>query len=318
MKKTKLVQTLGISHPIFQAGLSWVASAELAAAVSNAGGLGALAPNAGMPLKGSLVQNLRAQIAAVRKLTGQPFGVHIPISAPSANALVDTVIGEEVKVVISSGGSPAFYTGRFKDAEITVLHVVTSVREAQAAEALGVDAVIALGYESGGILGAEPIPTFVLVPAVADAVDIPVVAAGGIVDGRGLVAALALGAQAVQMTTRFIATEECVAHPKFKEAVVKAVETDTVVTFRHFRPRRLLRGSLATELLRKEEEGASERELLKVLGSDRLRAALLQGDLEQGELPCGIAAGLVTEVLPAAEVIQRTIKQAEEMLGRLR
>ena len=318
MKKNKLCQLLGIDHPIIQGVMGWVANAELAAAVSDAGALGLVAPNAGMSSKGKLLENLRSELAKAQKLTAEPLAVSVPVNVPNAQELVDLVIAEEVKVVITSVGSPAFYTSRFKDAEISVLHVINSVKDARAAEALGVDAVIAMGYESGGALGVEGLPTLVLVPTVVEAVEIPVIAAGGIVDGRGLAAALSLGAQAVQMGTRFIATQECVAHPAFKGAIVKAVDSSTVVTCQRSDPRRMLKGPLASKLLQMEAEGASGQEVKEFLGSDRLRAALLQGDLDEGDPACGAGSALISDVLPAAEVVQQTVRQAEEILAKLR
>ncbi len=303
---------------MLQAGVSWVANAELAAAVSNSGALGIIAPNAGMPLRGNIVENLRAQIAKAKMLSNEPFGVHLPISAPSANELVDVIIGEEVPVVVTSAGNPAFYTSRFKDADIKVLHVVTSVREARAAEAMGVDAVIAQGYEAIGLLGVDELPALVLVPAVAEAVEIPIVASGGIVDGRGLVTALALGAGGVHMGTRFIATTECAAHAAFKEAIVKAVDSSTVVAGHPKRPMRMLKGAVATKLLVMRSQGASEQKFTDFLGKDRVRAALLEGDLVKGEPICGAGAGLISEVLPAGEVVRMIMKQAEEILARLK
>ncbi|MBI2868075.1 MAG: nitronate monooxygenase, partial [Chloroflexi bacterium] len=300
---------------IIQAGVSWVANAVLAAAVSRAGGLGTLAVNAGMPPKGNVIQHLRTLIGKVRRLTSSPFAVHLPLTTPSINELVDLVIAEEVPIVITSRGSPAFYTSLLKDAKVTVLHVVTSVLEAKAAEARGVDAVIAKGYEGGGYVGQNEVPTLVLTPAVVDAVEVPVVAAGGIVDGRGLAAALALGAEAVYMGTRFIATTECVAHRNFKQAIIEAVDTGTTVVGRRNFHVRLLKGKVADKLKSMEGKGASDTALQSYLGTDRARLALLEGDLEKGQPTCGAGAGRISEILPAAEVVQRIVKQVEEVIG---
>ncbi|HIE17391.1 MAG TPA: nitronate monooxygenase, partial [Dehalococcoidia bacterium] len=223
MKRTRLCDLLDIEYPIIQGGMVWIANAELAAAVSNAGGLGLISPTASMNRTGDQVENLRKQIAIARGLTQKPFGINLPIlNNPQIEELVSTVIDAGVKVVVTAAGSPALYTNRFKEAGIKVLHVIAGVRHAQSAERRGVDAVIAEGYEAGGHNGLDELTTFTLVPQVVDAVTIPVVAAGGIADARGVVAALALGADGVQMGTRFVATHECAAHQNFKEAIVKA------------------------------------------------------------------------------------------------
>jgi enoyl-[acyl-carrier protein] reductase II len=250
MKRTRLCDLLGIDYPIIQGGMVWIANAELAAAVSNAGGLGLISPNAGMSRNGDQIENLKKQIEITKGLTSKPFGVNLPIlNNPQIEALVDAVIKAKVKVVVTAAGNPALYTGRFKEAGIKVLHLVAAVRHAQSAEKRGVDAVIAEGYEAGGHNGLDELTTLTLVPQVADAVSIPVVAAGGIADARGVVAALALGANGVQMGTRFVATRECAAHQNFKDAIVKANDTDTAITGRKLGPTRILKNEIATKLL---------------------------------------------------------------------
>jgi enoyl-[acyl-carrier protein] reductase II len=319
MKKTRLCELLGIEYPIIQGGMVWIANAELAAAVSNAGGLGLISPNAGMGRNGDQVENLKKQIEIAKGLTSKPFGINLPIlNNPQIDALVDAVIKAKVKVVATAAGNPALYTGRFKEAGIKVLHLVAAVRHAQSAERRGVDAVIAEGYEAGGHNGLDELTTLTLVPQVADAVSIPVVAAGGIADARGLVAALALGADGVQMGTRFVATRECAAHQNFKDAVVKASDTDTAITGRKLGPTRILKNEIATKLLEMEAAGASAEELQAFIGSSRSRTGQFEGDLANGEAYCGSVAGMIKEIKSVAEVIQSIVDNYDKVLTRLR
>ncbi|MCJ7515509.1 MAG: nitronate monooxygenase [Dehalococcoidia bacterium] len=319
MKKTRLCELLGIQYPIIQGGMVWIANAELAAAVSNAGGLGLISPNAGMSRNGDQVENLKKQIEIAKGLTSKPFGVNLPIlNNPQIEALVDAVIEAKVKVVATAAGNPALYTGRFKEAGIKVLHLVAAVRHAQSAERRGVDAVIAEGYEAGGHNGLDELTTLTLVPQVADAVEIPVVAAGGIADARGIVAALALGAEGVQMGTRFVATRECAAHQNFKDAVVKASDTDTAITGRKIGPTRILKNEIATKLLEMEAAGASTEELLAFIGSSRSRTGQFDGDLINGEAYCGSIAGMIKEIKSVAEVMHDIVESYDKVVAGLK
>jgi len=304
MKRTRICDLLGIEYPIIQGGMTWVANAELAAAVSAAGALGLISPNAGMAPEGDMVENLRSQVRKVKALTDKPFGVNLPIQTLEVKDLLGVIVEEGVKVVTTSAGNPALYTGVFKQVGIKVLHVVASVRHAQGAERHGVDAVIAEGYEAGGHNGMDELPTMVLVPQVVDAVDVPVVAAGGIADARGLVAALALGADGVQVGTRFVTTRECVAHPSVKEAIVQANDTGTAITGRKLGPARIIKGEFASRLLELEGRGASPDELLAFIGMGRARAGGLDGDLVEGEAYCGAIAGMIKEIVSAGDVVQ--------------
>jgi enoyl-[acyl-carrier protein] reductase II len=297
----------------------WIASAELAAAVSNAGGLGLISPNAGMSRNGDQVENLKKQIEIAKGLTSKPFGVNLPIlNNPQIEALVDAVIKARVEVVVTAAGNPALYTSRFKEAGIKVLHLVAAVRHAQSAEKRGVDAVIAEGYEAGGHNGLDELTTLTLVPQVVDAVAIPVVAAGGIADARGVVAALALGAEGVQMGTRFVATRECGAHQNFKDAIVKAGDTDTAITGRKLGPTRILKNEIAAKLLDMEATGASAEELLAFIGSSRSRTGQFEGDLANGEAYCGSIAGMIKEIKSVAEIIRNIVDDYDAVLARLR
>jgi enoyl-[acyl-carrier protein] reductase II len=319
MKHTRLCELLGIDYPIIQGGMVWIASAELAAAVSNAGGLGLISPNAGMSRNGDQVENLKKQIEIAKGLTSKPFGVNLPIlNNPQIEALVDAVIKARVKIVVTAAGNPALYTSRFKEAGIKVLHLVAAVRHAQSAEKRGVDAVIAEGYEAGGHNGLDELTTLTLVPQVVDAVAIPVVAAGGIADARGVVAALALGAEGVQMGTRFVATRECGAHQNFKDAIVKASDTDTAITGRKLGPTRILKNEIAAKLLDMEATGASAEELLAFIGSSRSRTGQFEGDLANGEAYCGSIAGMIKEIKSVAEIIRNIVDDYDAVLARLR
>jgi enoyl-[acyl-carrier protein] reductase II len=232
--------------------------------------------------------------------------------------LVTTVIDAKVKVVVTAAGNPALYTSRLKEAGIKVLHLVAAVRHAQSAERRGVDAVIAEGYEAGGHNGLDELTTFTLVPQVVDAVTIPVVAAGGIADVRGVVAALALGADGVQMGTRFVATRECIAHQNFKEAIVKASDTDTVITGRKLGPTRILKNEVAAKIMDMEAAGASVEELLAFLGSSRSRTGQFEGDMANGEAYCGAIAGMIKEIKSVGEVIRSIVDNYETVVASLR
>jgi len=319
MKRTRLCDLLGIEYPIIQGGMVWIANAELAAAVSNAGGLGLISPTSGMSRNDDEVENLKKQLEITKSLTSKPFGVNLPIlNNPQIEELVTTVIDAKVKVVVTAAGNPALYTSRLKEAGIKVLHLVAAVRHAQSAERRGVDAVIAEGYEAGGHNGLDELTTFTLVPQVVDAVTIPVVAAGGIADARGVVAALALGADGVQMGTRFVATHECIAHQNFKEAIVKASDVDTVITGRKLGPTRILKNEVATKLLEMESAGALVEELLAFIGSSRSRTGQLEGDLANGQAYCGSIAGMIEEIKGVSEIIQSISDNYEIVVASLK
>ena len=318
VKRTRLCDLLGIEYPIIQGGMVWIANAELAAAVSSAGGLGLISPTAGMSRNGDQVENLRQQIKIAKGLTSKPFGVNLPIlNNTQIEDLIATVMDEGVKVAVMAAGNPALYTGRLKEAGVKVLHVVAAVRHAQSAEKRGVDAVIAEGYEAGGHNGLDEATTFTLVPQVVDAVSIPVVAAGGIADSRGVVAALALGADGVQMGTRFVTTKECIAHQNLKEAIVKASDVDTAITGRKLGPTRVLKNEVANKILEMEAAGASVEELLAFIGSSRSRTGQLEGDMMKGQAYCGSVAGMIKEINSVAEVVKSIIDGYNTVLASL-
>jgi len=318
MKETRVCGLLGIKYPIVQGGMTWIANAELAAAVSEAGGLGTISPNAGMRIEDDVEMNLEKQISLARELTNKPFGVNIVVLISEIAALVDVLIEEGVPVVTTSAGNPRLCTHRLKEAGIKVLHVVSSVRQAQVAEESGVDAVIAEGFEAGGHNGFDELTTMVLVPQIADAVEIPVIAAGGIADARGLAAAFALGAEGIQMGTRFIATGECNAHPDFKRRIIESSDTGTMITGRALSPTRGLKNAFSAEVARMDKRGATADELLALIGMGRSRMGQFEGDVDNGELYCGAIAGMVRDVVPAGDIIKKIVADYDRVVAGLR
>ncbi len=308
--KTRVCELLGIEHPIIQGGMVWIATPELASAVSNAGGLGQLT-------SGKDPEKLRASIRQTKEMTDKPFGVNIPLLLENAPDLIQVAIDEKVQVVITSAGNPAKFTGHIKEQGIRVCHVVPSVRMAQKAEGSGVDLLVAEGWEAGGHNAYDDVTLMALVPQVVDAVQVPVVAAGGIADARGFVAAFALGAEAVQLGTRFVMTKECVAHEKYKEAVAAAPDTGTVITGRTFGPTRILKNKLAEDIISWEYQGVSAKEILERLGAGRSEKALLHGDMEEGSPMIGQIAGMIDEILSVQEVFDLILGEVKPALERL-
>jgi enoyl-[acyl-carrier protein] reductase II len=308
MRETRVCGLFGIKYPIIQGGMTWIANAELAAAVSEAGGLGTISPNAGMRIEDNVELNLEKQIRLARELTAKPFAVNIVVLIPEIAALVDVLIEEGVPVVTTSAGNPRLYMRR----------VVSSVRQAQVAEDSGVDAVIAEGFEAGGHNGFDELTTMVLVPQIADAVDIPVIAAGGIADARGLAAAFALGAEGVQMGTRFIATTECNAHLDFKRRIIESNDVGTMITGRALSPTRTLRNKFATKVAEMDRRGTTADELVAIIGMGRSRMGQLEGDVENGELYCGEASGIVRDVAAAGDIIKEMVEGYDRVVAGLR
>jgi enoyl-[acyl-carrier protein] reductase II len=308
MIKTPLCELLGIEHPIIQGGMAWAASAALAAAVSNAGGLGIVGAG-NLP-----AEAVRQELRRARDLTDRPFGANVPLFAPGAEDRLQVFIDDGISVVTVGGGNVGPYLGPLRRAGLLVIPVVASVALARRTARLGVDALIAEGMESGGHIG--DVATLPLVPQVVDAVDIPVIAAGGIADGRGLAAALMLGAVGVQMGTRFICTTECPAHDNYKQRIVRAHDRATMITGATFgHPVRSIRGPFIREFEQLERSGCSEEEFLDY-GAGTLRAAMVDGDVQQGSVMAGQAAGLVDDVVPVAVLIRRIIAEAEAALRR--
>ncbi len=309
MIETRITKLLDIKYPLIQGGMAWVSSASLIAAVSNAGGLGVFG-------SGSLEPDLvREEIRKIKSLTDKPFGVNVMLMMPTAPGVVDVCIEEKVSVVTTGAGNPAPYVKRFKDAGIKVVPVVSSVALAKRLERSGVDAVIAEGHESGGHVG--EITTMVLIPQIADAIKIPVIAAGGIADGRGIAAAFALGAEAVQMGTRFILAKECHAHINYKQAVLKARDRDTVMTGQKLgHPVRVIRNKLTKEYIDREFGGATNEEL-EEMGKGRLKLSVIDGDCCQGSVMAGQISGMLKKEQTAQEIILELEEDYRKVFERL-
>lgn len=309
MIRTDLCQLLGIKYPILQGGMAWVATAELAAAVSNAGGLGIIGAGHMPP------EALRTEIINCKKYTDKPFGVNVMLLSPFVKEVMKVVVEERVPVVTTGAGNPGEYIPALKEIGSKVIPVVASVALARRLERSGIDAIIAEGHESGGHIG--DITTMALVPQIVDAVNIPVIAAGGIADSRGFVAALSLGAQGVQVGSRFVCAVECTAHDKYKAAVLKAKDRSTVatgVTTGH--PVRVIENKLSREYIRMERAGASVEELEKI-GEGKLRCAAREGEIEMGSVMIGQIAGMIDNIKPAAEIVAEIIGGASGIINKL-
>lgn len=305
--RTRITELLGIEYPIIQGGMAWVAEYHLAAAVSNAGGLG-LIGTASAP-----AEWVREQIREAKKLTDKPFGINIMMISPYADEVAKVAVEEGVAVVTTGAGSPEKYVKMWKEAGIKVIPVVASVAMAKRMQRCGVDALVAEGTEAGGHIGENT--TMVLVPQVVDAVEIPVIAAGGIADGRGIAAAFMLGAEGVQIGTRFVVTEEAQVHENYKECILKARDIDSRVTGRSTgHPVRALRNKMTKEYLEKEQAGATFEEL-EHLTLGGLRRAVVDGDVQSGSVMAGQIAGMIKEKLTCQEVIQKLVSQTDELIG---
>ncbi|AFM21268.1 MAG TPA: enoyl-[acyl-carrier-protein] reductase FabK [Acetomicrobium flavidum] len=308
-KRTRIQDLLNVEYPIIQGGMAWVANADLAAAVSNGGGLGVIAAGSMPP------DLLDAEIKRLKQMTDKPFAVNIMLMSPTAEDAIEVVAENRVPVVTTGAGSPGKVIERLKPLGTIIIPVIASVAHAKRVERQGADAVVAEGTEAGGHIG--ELTTMVLVPQVVDAVSIPVVAAGGIADGRGVVAAFALGAEGVQVGTRFVCAAESPAHEAYKRAIIEATDRSTVVTGRSTgHPVRCIRNKLTKKFEELESSGASIEEL-EALGTGRLRAAVIDGDVEWGSVMAGQSAGLVKKVQPAAEIIRELFDDAERVLRKL-
>ncbi len=306
--RTRLTELLGIEHPIIQGGMAWTATAELAAAVSNAGGIGIIGAGQ-MP-----TDILREEIQRAKRLTDKPFGVNLMLLTPHIDEIVDMVIEEKIHAVTTGAGNPGKYMAGLKGAGIKVLTVVPSVALAKRMESIGADAVIGEGMEAGGHIG--ELTTMVLIPQLVDAVSVPVVAAGGIADGRGIAAAFALGAEGVQVGTRFMCAEECTIHPDVKAQVIKAKDRDTIVTGRSTgHPVRVLKNKLSKQIMELDRDNKPEE--IEALGAGKLALAMREGDTDMGSLMAGQAAAMVCEIQPAAEIVDQMLAEAQAVMARL-
>jgi enoyl-[acyl-carrier protein] reductase II len=302
----RVTTLFGTDYPIIQAGMVWASGWRLASAVSNAGGLGLIGSGSMYP------EVLRDHVRKCKAATERPFGVNIPLMYPDIEQLVDIIIGEGVRIVFTSAGNPHTWTGRLKAAGITVVHVVSSSKFARKAQEAGCDAVVAEGFEAGGHNGREETTSFILVPAVTAAVDIPVIAAGGIATGRQMMAAMVMGAEGVQMGTRFVSSVEASSHPNFKKAIISSSEGDTQLSLKKIVPVRLLKNKFFERVFEAEQRGAGEEELKQLLGRARAKKGMFEGDLDEGELEIGEVSAIVRDILPAAAIVAAVWKEFEE------
>ena len=311
MKFTTIITELfNIQYPIIQAGMVWVSGWKLASAVSNEGGLGLIGSGSMKP------ELLKEHIQKCKAATNKPFGVNVPLLRGDADELIKVTIEEGVKIVFTSAGHPKKYAATLKENGIKLVHVVPNIKYGLKAQEAGCDAVVGEGVEAGGHNGADQITTFVLIPLLADALDIPVIAAGGIADGRGIIAALSLGAEGVQIGTRFAATVESSAHQNYKQKVVEAKDDGTLLAFRKIGLVRMLKNDFAYRALQAEKEGWDEAKLRELLGSKRERLGIFEGDENEGELEAGQSSGLVKEILTVKELFNKLINEISEAKKR--
>ncbi|MBQ8181533.1 MAG: enoyl-[Ruminococcus sp.] len=305
--KTRITELLGCQYPLIQGGMAWVAEHTLAAAVSNAGGIGLIAGGS------APIDYLREQIRLCKEKTDKPFGVNIMLMSPNADDLAQLCIDEKIAVVTTGAGNPGKYIPAWKEAGIKVIPVIPSVALAKRMEKAGADAVVAEGTESGGHIGENT--TMCLVPQVVDALEIPVIAAGGIADGRGVAASFMLGAEGVQIGTRFLASEECQIHQTFKDLVVKAKDTDSVVTGRYTgHPCRNIKTKFSKMLANGEKEGTLTPEQFEEVTLGSLRKAVQDGNVEEGSFLCGAIAGMINDIKPCKDIIEEMMSQAEKLM----
>jgi len=309
--QNRITELFGIQYPIIQAGMIWCSGWELASAVSNAGGLGIIGAGSMYP------DILRVQIQKCKQATEKPFAVNLPLLYPDIDKHIATIIQEKVPIVFTSAGNPAVWTEMLKNEGIKVVHVVSNEKFARKAEACGVDAIVAEGFEAGGHNGREETTTLVLIPQVANAVKIPVIAAGGIGSGKTMLAAMALGAEAVQIGSRFVATHESSAHQKFKQAVVDAKDGSTQLSLKKLTPVRLIKNKFWEQISAAEMSGASSEVLAQMLGRARAKKGMFEGDLEEGELEIGQISGYINEIKPAAKIVEEIVREYNEVLSGL-
>jgi enoyl-[acyl-carrier protein] reductase II len=306
--KNRITSLFGIDFPLIQAGMIWASGWRLASAVSNNGCLGIIGSGSMYP------DVLRDHIQKCKAATRHPFAVNLPLLYPDIEKHVEIIIEEKVPIVFSSAGNPATWTSVLKKEGIKVVHVVSSSRFAQKAEQAGCDAVVCEGFEAGGHNGREETTSMVLIPAVKAAVKIPVIAAGGIATGRQMLAAMVLGAEAVQMGTRFVASEEASSHPAFKDRVLHCKEGDTILTLKQLTPVRLIRNAFFEKVWTAEQAGADKATLQQLLGRGRAKKGMFEGDMEEGELEIGQVSTLLDRILPVADIVKKVREEFEEAL----
>ncbi|MDY0781452.1 NAD(P)H-dependent flavin oxidoreductase [Tenacibaculum sp. IB213877] len=305
--QNKITKLFNIQYPIVQGGMIWVSGWRLASAVSKAGGLGLIGAGSMYP------DVLREHIQKCKKATDKPFGVNVPMLYPDIEKIMDIIVEEGVKIVFTSAGNPKTWTSFLKEKGITVVHVVSSVKFALKAEAAGVDAVVCEGFEAGGHNGREETTTFTLIPMVKEQVNIPVIAAGGIGSGRGMLAAMVLGADGVQIGSRFAATEESSAHENFKKTIVEVKDGDTHLTLKELAPVRLVKNKFYNDVQALYQQNPTVEKLKELLGRARAKRGMFEGDLEEGELEIGQIAGLIHEIKPAKQVLEEVVAEFNEV-----
>jgi len=306
MKENRITELLGIKYPLIQAGMIWCSGWELASAVSNAGGLGIIGSGSMYP------DVLDQQITKCKAATSKPFAVNLPMIYPDIEKHIETVIKHKVPIVFTSAGNPKTWTSHLKSQGIKVVHVVSSLKFALKSEAAGVDAVVAEGFEAGGHNGIDETTTMTLIPIVKSELKIPLIAAGGIGTGRGMLAAMALGADAVQIGSRFVASDESSAHEAFKNTVVETADGGTKLTLKELTPVRLIKNDFFNQVQSAYENGASNEDLKILLGRGRAKKGMFEGDLVEGELEIGQIAGVIDKIMPAKEIVDEIIQEYQE------
>ncbi|THV58752.1 nitronate monooxygenase [Flagellimonas alvinocaridis] len=304
--RNRITELFGIEYPIIQAGMIWASGWRLASAVSNAGGLGLLGAGSMYP------DVLEEHIEKCKQATDKPFGVNVPMLYPDIDKLMQIIVDGGVKIVFTSAGNPKTWTSFLKEKGITVVHVVSSVKFALKAQEAGVDAIVAEGFEAGGHNGRDETTTMVLIPSVKEKIEIPLIAAGGIASGRAMLAAMILGADGVQIGSRFVASPEASSHQLFKEWVVKAQEGDTQLTLKELAPVRLLKNKFYQDVQEAYAQGASVTELKALLGRARAKRGMFEGDVEEGELEIGQVSGLIHDIKPAAQIMEEIVREFNE------
>jgi len=307
----RIKELFGIKYPIIQGGMIWCSGWELASAVSNAGGLGLIGSGSMYP------DVLRQHIKKCKAATTKPFGVNIPLLYPDIEEHINIIIEEGVRVVFTSAGSPKKYTARLQENGIKVVHVIANKKFAIKCVEAGVDAIVAEGFEAGGHNGAEEITTMCLIPMIAGAVDIPVIAAGGIGSGKAMLAAMVLGADGVQIGSRFIASEECSAHINFKNKVLTADEGETALTLKELTAVRMMKNEFYQKIQKAYAENASKEELKDLLGRGRAKKGMFEGDLAEGELEVGQVSAMINKIMPVADIIDELVQEFEAEKGRV-
>ncbi len=302
----RITKLFDIKYPIIQGGMVWASGWKLASAVSEEGGLGLIGAGSMKP------ELLREHIRKCKKATNKPFGVNLPLIREDIENLINVILEEEVKIVFTSAGHPGKHIEKFKSKGIKVAHVVSSVKQGLKAESVGCDAIVGEGFEAGGHNGFDELTTFALIPQLVSAVNTPVIAAGGIADGRGILAALALGAEGVQLGTRFAATVESSAHENFKRKIVEAKDNDTVLILRKVMPARVIKNNFALQALNTEAEGKAKEELLELLKIKREKIGIFEGDVREGMLEAGQGSGLIKEILTVKDVFRKLISEFDK------